>query len=120
MNTTIALLTRLHALTDHNGRKKPAARPQAEINRLRGQLPEDLLRRFDRLLERGRRPIAPLSPSGACGSCHLKLPPAEVLDFHRAPGQVGACPHCGCVLFDATPLRQAEATARLLCASPNG
>jgi predicted nucleic acid-binding Zn-ribbon protein len=120
MNNSITVLTRLFELTRPNGHKRPAPARQAEINRLRERLPESLLRRFDRLVERGHRPIAPLSGSGACGSCHLKLPPGEVLEFRRAPDQVHACPHCGCVLFASAPLRDAEATARLLCSSSHG
>ncbi len=120
MNNTITILTRLYELTEQNGQKRPAPARRAETDRLRDRLPEDLLRRFDRLVERGHRPIAPLSASGACGSCHLKLPPDEVLEFRRAPDQIHACPHCGCVLFAATPLREAEATARLLCLSGHG
>jgi C4-type zinc ribbon domain len=56
---------------------------------------------------------------GACGSCHLNLPPSSVLAFRRAPEQVAACPHCGCLLAAASPLREAEATARLLYAPAN-
>jgi len=118
MNNTIAVLTRLYELTEY-GTVKTKARGQ-EINTLRGRLPDNLLRRFDRLIEHGHRPVAPLSDSGACGSCHLKLPPDQVLDFRRAPDQVHACPHCGCVLFASAPLRQAQATARLLYSSANG
>jgi predicted nucleic acid-binding Zn-ribbon protein len=120
MNNTITVLTRLVELTQPNGHKRPAPARQAEIKRLRERLPESLLRRFDRLLEHGHRPIARLSESGACGSCHLRLPPDEVLNFRRAPDQVHACPHCGCVLFASAPLREAEATASLLNSSAHG
>jgi predicted nucleic acid-binding Zn-ribbon protein len=112
MNNTVTVLTRLYQLTEQNGHKRPGLARHAEVKDFRDRLPENLLRRFDRLMDHGHRPIAPLSESGACGSCHLKLPPDEVLDFRRAPDQVHACPHCGCVLF--------EATARLLYSSPNG
>ena len=118
MNNTIAVLTRLFELTG-NGHTRPGPRGE-EIKRLRDRLPDNLLRRFDRLIEHGHKPVAPLSESGACGSCHLKLPPDQVLDFRRSPDQVHACPHCGCVLFSQAPLREAQATARLLYPGANG
>jgi predicted nucleic acid-binding Zn-ribbon protein len=120
MNDAIKVLTRLYVLTDQDGHNRPGHARHAEVNRLRDRLPEDVLRRFDRLIEHGHRPIAPLSESGACGSCHLRLPPDEVLAFRRAPDQVHACPHCGCVLFASAPPREAEAAARLLCSSAHG
>jgi len=120
MNNTITVLTRLRELTEQDGGKEHGAARRAEITRLRDRLPEDLLRRFDRLVEHGHRPLASLSESGACGNCHLRLPPSDVLDFRHAPDRVHVCPHCGCMLFAATPLREVQATARLLCSCPNG
>jgi predicted nucleic acid-binding Zn-ribbon protein len=120
MNDAIKVLAQLYVLTEQNGHKRPGLARLAEVNRLRDRLPEDVLRRFNRLIEHGHRPIVSLSESGACGSCHLKLPPDQVLDFRRAPDQIHACPHCGCVLFASAPLREAEATARLLCSSVHG
>jgi len=116
MNNTITVLTQLYVLTEQNGYRRPNPARQAEVKRLRDRLPEDMLRRFDRLVAHGQRPIAPPSESGACGCCHLKLPPDQILDFRRAPDQVHACPHCGGVLIASRPLREAEATARLICA----
>jgi predicted nucleic acid-binding Zn-ribbon protein len=115
MNNTITVLTQLYVLTELTRHKRPSPARQAEVKLLRDRLPEDMLRRFDRLVAQGQRPIASLSESGACGSCHLKLPRDQVLDFRRAPDQVQACPHCGCLLFGSSPLRQAEANARLIC-----
>jgi len=65
---------------------------------LRAKLPEAILRRFDHLAEQGRRPVARVSPSGACGNCHLKLPSADAGRVRQEPDELHVCLHCGCWL----------------------
>jgi predicted nucleic acid-binding Zn-ribbon protein len=73
----------------------------SKIDEVHGCIPENLLRHFDRLYEHGKSPLAEISLSGACGSCHFKLPPGDALRVHRASeaNKVVACAFCGCLLY---------------------
>lgn len=106
MNTTLKNLIRLQELTrlyEHSGH--PASQHKRIVH-LRGSLPPNLLRRFDHLTEHGRLPVAQVSASGACGSCHLKLTASDVLRLRHVQESnvetVSLCPFCGCFLYSPT------------------
>ncbi len=101
MNEHAAQLIRLQSLSSKIQIRPRARAAQKEVQRLRAQIPETLLRGFDRLIRQGRIAVATLSPSGACGNCHLNLPPATAAKVRHAPEQIHTCPHCGCLLYDA-------------------
>ena len=106
MNKTLASLIRLQELLEQHEHGDDTDNLRKQMDRVRGQLPEALLRKFQHLMERGRLPVAQVSESGACGSCHLKLTPGDTLRFRRPQDpkedRVLTCPFCGCVLYGAT------------------
>jgi len=116
MNKTLANLIRLQELMEqckHGGR---TAGLRKQIDRIRGKLPEALLRRFEHLTQHGRLPVAQVPESGACGSCHLKLTLGDALRLRRPQDakedRVLTCPFCGCFLYVATAVtKENEATA---------
>ncbi len=100
MNAHAAQLIRLQKLSRHI---KPRPRgSQKEVERLRAEIPEQFLRSFDRLAQQGRMAVAMISESGACGSCHLNLPPATAIRIRHTADLIHCCPHCGCFLYDPT------------------
>jgi len=101
MDKVLANMIRLQELMRLSGRPKRGKAPQRQVKRLRNKIPGNLLEAFDRLLHHGRTPMAALSESAACGSCHLNLPRFEVLQVRRATGQIFTCPYCGCFLYAA-------------------
>ncbi len=112
MNTTLETLIRLEKLTQQYEKEDQKTNLRKQINNLRAELPESLLRRFDHLAERGRLPIAQVSESGGCGSCHMKLPLADVLRIRSSSHVLPICPFCGCVLYaPAATTEEKETTA---------
>jgi predicted nucleic acid-binding Zn-ribbon protein len=108
MNMTLNNLVRLEALTRQCGKRNGTPGLRKQIARLRAVLPENILRRFDHLAGHGRLPVAQISVSGACGSCHLALTPGDAQRFQRHAQEphldsVLMCPFCGCFLYAATP-----------------
>jgi len=96
MNKTLANLIRLQERMEqceHGGR---TAGLRKQIDRVRAKVPEAILRRFGHLIQYGRVPLARLSESGACGSCHLKLLAADAGRVRQEPDELHVCPHCGC------------------------
>jgi predicted nucleic acid-binding Zn-ribbon protein len=112
MNKTLANLIRLQELMEKCERGGSAAGLRKQIERVHGQLPEALLRRFEHLTQRGRLPVAQVSESGACGSCHLKLTLGDALRFRRPQDakedRALTCPFCGCFLYVATAVTRSQ------------
>ena len=63
-----------------------------------GQIDEDTLTRYDRLLKKGRANIVVGIEHGACGGCHMKLPTSDVAHL-KSTQQVNYCPNCSCIIF---------------------
>lgn len=103
MNATLKNLIALQEVTHHYEENGQAPSEWGQIEQLRVKIPANILRRFDHLAERRPFPVVQMSESGACGNCHLKLTPNDVLRFRRAsePDQENAftCPFCGCFLY---------------------
>jgi len=103
MNKTLTSLIQLQELMRRYENTGHPASLRRQADRLRTKLPENILRQFDRLAEHGRLPVAQVSASGACGSCHLKLTANDVLRLRHAlesnTENVLACPFCGCFLY---------------------
>jgi predicted nucleic acid-binding Zn-ribbon protein len=111
MNNTLSDLIRLQELTLESESEGHEAILRKRIDRLRAKLPETVLRRFDHLAEHGRRAVARVSQSGACGSCHLKLTRGDVLRLrHTCEEAVPACPYCGCFLYAADTVSEPNET----------
>ena len=60
---------------------------------------EDLIELYERLRKaRGSDAIAPLSESGQCGGCHVKVTPATLLKVN-ADKEIVQCENCGRILY---------------------
>jgi len=63
-----------------------------------GQIDEDTLARYDRLLKKGRANIVVGIDHGACGGCHVKLPTSDVAHL-KSSQEVNYCPNCSCIIY---------------------
>jgi predicted nucleic acid-binding Zn-ribbon protein len=100
MHKALENMLRLQELTrESQMRHRRSKVLDAEIKRVRHRLPGDLLRNFDHLLAHRRTSVAALSETGACGACHLMLPPNQILHIGWAAREIHTCPHCGCYLY---------------------
>jgi len=102
MNATLENIIRLNELTKQKNSGHQTQTTRKEIEDLREKLLNEVLRRFDHLVSHGRLPIAPVSESSACGSCHMKLPPADVLRIRSSSHSLPTCAFCGCFLYTAS------------------
>jgi predicted nucleic acid-binding Zn-ribbon protein len=109
MNTTLKNLIRLDELTRRCENEDSTIELERKMDWLRTRLPNAVLGRFDHLIQRGRLAVAQVSESGACGSCHLKLTPADAVRFRRASEDtILTCPYCGCFLYAVTAVPAEE------------
>jgi len=99
MNKTLTSLIQLQELTLKCGSENRVSESHGEIKRLRAGLPEGILRRFDHFTKFRRLAVAQLSESGACNSCHMKLPPADALHIRSSSHRLATCPFCECFLY---------------------
>ena len=99
MDKMVAKMMRLQELMQHRSHRKQATERQKRADCLRRRVPKNLLRRFDHLVGQKRLGVAILSKAGACGNCHLVLPPAEALEIRRSEDKMHTCPYCGCFLY---------------------
>jgi predicted nucleic acid-binding Zn-ribbon protein len=68
----------------------------ATLEELRAEIAPPLLRRFERISAKYRRPLAPVR-NGTCYGCFVKIPTGRM----DPPGPDGlpTCPHCGRILY---------------------
>ncbi|MBM3888229.1 MAG: hypothetical protein FJ388_03790 [Verrucomicrobia bacterium] len=99
MNKALSLLVRLQDQVLQSQGTAIGRAVSPTVLRLRAQIPQEYLCRFDRLTQRGRLAVAPVSESGACGACHLLLPVGDVWMLREMSELLAACPHCGCYLY---------------------
>ena len=99
MNTTLKDLIRLEELMQQSEDEGCDTSLRCQIDRLRIRFSKSILRQFDHLAELGRLPVARVSESGACGSCHMKLPAADLLHIRNGAQRLPICPFCGCFLY---------------------
>ena len=99
MNKSLSLIVRLQdqILQSEGTAVRCALSPT--VLRLRAQIPQEYLCRFDRLTQRGRLAVAPVAESGACGACHLPLPVGDVWMLRQMSELLATCSHCGCYLY---------------------
>ncbi|MGB8368604.1 MAG: C4-type zinc ribbon domain-containing protein [Limisphaerales bacterium] len=108
MNKTLTSLIQLQELMRRYENAGHPASLRRQVDRLRTKLPKNILRQFDHLAELGRLPVAQVSASGACGSCHMKLPPADMLHIRSSDHQFPICPFCGCFLYAAAAVAESK------------
>jgi predicted nucleic acid-binding Zn-ribbon protein len=101
MNATLNHLIQLQELVLQYENADHTSALSRRIDHLRAQLPQDVLRRFDHVADHRRIGVASLLPSGACGICHMKLPPADVQRIRTSTHMLPVCPLCGGFLYAA-------------------
>jgi len=86
----------------------------AQIRRLRSEIPAPVLGHFDRLLQQGRGGVA-LVRHGVCGECHLRVSVGTLASLVR-PKDLHLCDNCGSYLL--MPQDEVGTVAALLTPSP--
>ncbi|MFN2431788.1 MAG: hypothetical protein ABR599_03045 [Gemmatimonadota bacterium] len=79
-------------------RQQAAREMEDAIESLRASLPPSLLRRFERVARKYRRPIAPVR-GGTCYGCFTRFPTSR-LEPAEAPDGVASCPNCGRLVYE--------------------
>ncbi len=85
---------------------------KALIQQLRTEIPEPILRHYDRLRNSGRTGIAPVR-NQSCTGCHMHLPVGTVAEI-LAENDVKLCQHCArylIILDEDMKASQTESTA---------
>ena len=72
---------------------------EARRSELLGDIPEDMLARYERILQRRDRALVPVE-GGICGGCHMRLPPSVAQNILKKQDLV-SCDHCGRLLYIA-------------------
>lgn len=76
-------------------REAVLAEVDSGIEAMRAEIPPPLLRRFENVARKYRRPVAPLR-KGTCYGCFTRLPTARPDDV----GPVRTCPNCGRLVYE--------------------
>ena len=79
--------------------KRLTAEQEREINERRKKVPAPILDHFDRLVARGKKPIA-MVRSGVCGECHLRISIGTLARVTCAT-EIQQCGNCGRFLVSA-------------------
>ena len=69
----------------------PAENPK--VKKLRAQVPESILARFDRLVARGKKGVATVR-AGVCSECHLRLSSGTLGGLGHTE-EIHICDNCG-------------------------
>lgn len=77
--------------------KMPLAQLEKSIAEIRGQLPNAVADRYDRLQKHYPLAVVPLA-NGSCSRCGLAVPTA-VVNAAKAGQELQTCPHCGRFLY---------------------
>jgi predicted nucleic acid-binding Zn-ribbon protein len=76
-------------------REAVLAEVESGIEAVRAEIPPAVLRRFESVARKYRRPVAPLR-NGTCYGCFTRLPTARGDDA----GPVRSCPNCGRLVYE--------------------
>jgi len=91
MRTTVENLYALQQLQLQTAPASPER--DAEIQRLRGGIPTQILAHFDRLIAQGRKGVA-LVRNGVCRECHIRVPSGTAASLAH-PKDLYLCDSCG-------------------------
>jgi len=98
---TLRQITELHSLEDilntFSQQKVKTTEVNAQIESLRSQIPERILRLHDHLRHRGKRSIAEVR-NGVCSGCHMQLATGSVPALKRG-ASLQTCDNCGRLLY---------------------
>jgi mannitol/fructose-specific phosphotransferase system IIA component (Ntr-type) len=70
---------------------------QAEVDKLRENVPAPILAHYDRLAERGKKGLA-IARNGVCGECHLRITSGKLINL-VCTDEVEVCDNCGRYLY---------------------
>ncbi len=90
MNIYIQKLYKLQEI--EMGPKPGSAENQALIKQLRAEIPEPIVRHYDRLRNRGMTGIAPVR-NQSCSGCHMKIPVGTITEI-MASEDLKLCEYC--------------------------
>ncbi len=95
MQNTLASLREIQSLR----LSKPTLTPRDrdKVGRLAGNLPESIVTRLNRMLDRGRKGIVALR-GRVCSGCRIQVPLSKVLDLRHGE-QLQTCESCGRFLY---------------------
>lgn len=84
------------------------AKSQAEMQKLREEVPASLLAHYDRLGLRGKKGVA-VARNGVCSECHLCITRGRLISMANV-GEVQVCDNCGRYLYlpDVAPVGVSE------------
>lgn len=104
MKDTLTILLQLQELEDPSKHK---AAPET-VAALKKRLPSPVVAHYDRCRARKRKPVAVVSSTAVCGSCHMRLSRGLLAALQRGD-EIQVCENCGTyLLWEAAPLNPSE------------
>ncbi|MBI5384857.1 MAG: hypothetical protein HZA90_09245 [Verrucomicrobia bacterium] len=87
---------------------------KAEAEKLRAQVPQQVLGHYDRLRSRGKKGLALVRENNVCAECHMGIPIGTVITIMKGE-DIQLCGSCGRYLYveDKPPVTAAPATTRV-------
>lgn len=84
---------------------------QAELEKLRAEVPPTILAHYERLVGRGKKGVA-LARNGVCSECHLRITGGKLVGL-SAGTDIQLCDNCGRYLYlpETAPVGLAETKA---------
>jgi len=76
----------------------PPEKHRSHREAARRRVPRELLDRYQKLLDVGRRPAIVAIERGGCSGCHVRLPTMLEYKARRSPA-IHSCPHCHRMLY---------------------
>lgn len=105
MNNANQLLTKdlqeLHSLLNASDKglsnQATKKKPNRKVGLIRKRIPQPVLDHFDRMMLRGKKPIASVRHA-VCSACHLQIPKSHILQMQKS-GELDVCDNCGTFIF---------------------
>jgi hypothetical protein len=94
----------------------PIIPPQAELEKVRAEVPPPILAHYERLVARGKKGVA-LALNGVCSECHLRITSGKLVDL-SAGSEVQLCDNCGRYLYLPVAASPGSAETKILPATP--
>ena len=74
------------------------SRSNAEMEKLRDNVPTPILAHYERLVLRGRKGVA-MARAGVCSECHLHITRDKLAKLSATSNEVHLCDNCGRYLY---------------------
>ena len=95
MNELLQHLIKLQSLETGGTESKSVAAAKSE---LRGKIPPQILAHYDRLVARGKKGLAAVSPNRVCSACHMQVPLGAIMTLMRGD-DIQLCESCGRYIY---------------------